>query len=85
MVGVRNQKSWRKKKREKCQTRREWLEVAPSLYVIDLFDQRGPDWGNSKLGWLVGISIQAMWADSLYFLCLLLTSMCKILASFQDI
>jgi len=29
--------------------------------------------------------MQAMWADSLYFLCLLLTSICKILASFQDI
>jgi hypothetical protein len=41
--------------------------------------------GNSKLGWLIGFSIQAMWADSLCFLCLLLTSICKILASFQDI
>jgi hypothetical protein len=32
----------------------------------------------SKLRWLIGLFMHAMWADSL------LLSMCKILASFQD-
>jgi hypothetical protein len=31
---------------------------------------------NSKLGWLIGLFMHTMWADSLYFLCLLLASMC---------
>jgi hypothetical protein len=64
MVEVRNHKNMEKKKERKCQTRREWLEGAPSLYVIDFFDQRDPDGRNSKLVWLIGFSIQSMWADS---------------------
>jgi hypothetical protein len=34
----------------------------------------------SKLGWLIGLVEHAMWADSLYFLYLLLLSTSKILA-----
>jgi hypothetical protein len=42
------------------------LEVTPSLYGIDfLFDQRDPDGEISKLGWLIELYMQAMWADSL--------------------
>jgi hypothetical protein len=36
----------------------------------------------SKLGWLIGLLKHAIWADSLYFLYLLLLSISKILASF---
>jgi hypothetical protein len=45
MVGVRNYKIMEKKEEDrKILTRREGLEVAPFLYVIDLlFDQRDPD------------------------------------------
>jgi hypothetical protein len=35
----------------------------------------------SKLGWLIGLVKHAIWADSLYFLYLLLLSISKILAS----
>jgi hypothetical protein len=34
----------------------------------------------SKLGWLIGLVKHAVWADSLYFLCLLLLSISKIQA-----
>jgi hypothetical protein len=37
----------------------------------------------SKLGWLIGLVKHAIWADSLYFLYLLLLSISKILASSQ--
>jgi hypothetical protein len=37
----------------------------------------------SKLGWLIGLVEHAMWADSLYFLYLLLLSVSKTLASSQ--
>jgi hypothetical protein len=37
----------------------------------------------SKLGWLIELVKWAIWADSLYFLCLLLLSISKIWASFQ--
>jgi hypothetical protein len=37
----------------------------------------------SKLGWLIGLVKHAMWADSLYFLYLLLLSISKILPSTQ--
>jgi hypothetical protein len=37
----------------------------------------------SKLGWLIGFIKHAIWADSLYFLYLLLLSISKILASSQ--
>jgi hypothetical protein len=39
----------------------------------------------SKLGWLIGLVMHAIWADSLYFLNLLLLSISKILASSQPI
>jgi hypothetical protein len=35
----------------------------------------------SKLGWLIGLVKHAIWADSLYFLYLLLLSISKILVS----
>jgi hypothetical protein len=67
-------------------TRIEGLDVAHSLRVLTSSLIRGILMGwNSKLDWLIRFSIQAIWADSLYFLCILLTSICKILASFQDI
>jgi hypothetical protein len=37
----------------------------------------------SKLGWLIGLIKRAIWADSLYFLYLLLLSISKTLASSQ--
>jgi hypothetical protein len=37
----------------------------------------------SKLGWLIGLVKHAIWADSLYFLCLLLLSISKIVATSQ--
>jgi hypothetical protein len=37
--------------------------------------------GKSKLGWLIGLVKHAMWADSFYFLYLLLLSVSKILTS----
>jgi hypothetical protein len=37
----------------------------------------------SKLGWLMGLIEHAMWADSFYFLYLLLLSVSKTLASSQ--
>jgi hypothetical protein len=37
----------------------------------------------SKLGWLTGLVRHAMWADSVYFLYLLLLSISKILTSSQ--
>jgi hypothetical protein len=37
----------------------------------------------SKLGWLIGLVDHAIWADSFYFLYLLLCSISKILASSQ--
>jgi hypothetical protein len=39
----------------------------------------------SKLGWMVGWSSRDMWADSLYFLYVVLGSICKTFASFQHI
>jgi len=39
----------------------------------------------SKLGWLIGSVKQAMWADSLYILYVLLVSIWKILTYFQPI
>jgi hypothetical protein len=39
----------------------------------------------SKLGWLIGWSSRDMWADSLYFLYMVLGSLCKTFASFQHI
>jgi hypothetical protein len=39
----------------------------------------------SKLGWLICWSSRDMWADSLYFLYVVLGSICKTLASFQYI
>jgi hypothetical protein len=38
----------------------------------------------SKLGWLIGLVEHATWADSLYFLYLLLLTISKILASSQS-
>jgi ABC-type Fe3+-siderophore transport system permease subunit len=37
----------------------------------------------SKLGWLTGFTEHAIWADFLYFLCLLLLSIPNILVSSQ--
>jgi hypothetical protein len=39
----------------------------------------------SKLGWLIGLVMHATWADSLYFLHLLLLSVPKILSASQPI
>jgi hypothetical protein len=39
----------------------------------------------SKLGWLIGWSSRDMWADSLYFLYVVLGPICKTFASFQCI
>jgi hypothetical protein len=39
--------------------------------------------GMSKLAWLIGLVEHAIWADSLYFLYLLLLSISKTLASSQ--
>jgi hypothetical protein len=39
----------------------------------------------SELGWLIGWSSRDMWADSLYFLYVVLGSICKTFASFQHI
>jgi hypothetical protein len=39
----------------------------------------------SKLGWLIGLVKHTKWADSLYFLYLLLISISKILASSHSI
>jgi hypothetical protein len=38
----------------------------------------------SKLGWLIGLVVHAIWADSFYFLCLLLLLISKIQASFES-
>jgi hypothetical protein len=38
----------------------------------------------SKLGWLTGLVKQAMWANSLYFLYLVLLSVSKILLSSES-
>jgi hypothetical protein len=52
----------------------------------DLFESatssliRGIQMGQmSKLGWLIGLFTHAIWAESLYFLCLLLLYFCNIL------
>jgi hypothetical protein len=37
----------------------------------------------SKLGWLIRLTNRDMWADSLYFLHMMLSSICRTLASFQ--
>jgi hypothetical protein len=37
----------------------------------------------SKLGWLIGWSSRDMWTDSLYFLYVVLDSICKTFSSFQ--
>jgi hypothetical protein len=39
----------------------------------------------SRLGWLIGVFKHSIWAYSLYFLCLLLLSISKILASSQTV
>jgi hypothetical protein len=55
-----------------------------SLWVGDLIADEGLQIGEkSKLGWLIGLFKHAIWADSLYFLYLLLLSISKILASSQ--
>jgi hypothetical protein len=60
-----------------------------SCHVIQIFSEletsllmRGIQIGEmSKLGWLIGLTKHAIWADSLYFLYLLLLSISKTLAS----
>jgi hypothetical protein len=45
------------------------LDVTPSLCGTDFFPhQRDPEGEVSNLGWLIGLFINAMYADSLYFL-----------------
>jgi len=75
-------KSWKKKKNSDQIGR---ARCSSSVWYWPPVWPEWSRWRNSKPGCLTGFSIQAMWADSLYFLCLLLTSICKILASFQDI
>jgi membrane protein CcdC involved in cytochrome C biogenesis len=53
-------------------------ELVTSLLI------RGVQMGEmSKLGWLIGFVMHAIWADSFYFLYLRLLSISKILASSQ--
>jgi hypothetical protein len=56
----------------------ELCELGTSLLIREI--QMGEI---SKLGWLIGLVKHAMWADSLYFLYLLLFSIFEMIAASQ--
>jgi hypothetical protein len=54
-------------------------KAALPYYLLTSFLIRGIQvCETSKLGWLIGLVKHAMWAAFLYFLCLLLLSVCRI-------